>query len=93
MPHKKMKLEAEFFTASNFFGNNLGHNPNPGRVHPEVTREMERRLISTALSNKSTESLEVTVNRSSELLDNNQAHTMMVLKSLSKMNIKCNNDL
>ena len=54
---------------------------------------MKRRPTSTAPSNKSTESLEVTVKRVSELLDKNQVHTLMVLKSLGKMKFKCNNDL
>ena len=93
MPNEKLELEAMFFTASDFPGNNCGYNLNPGRVHPAVTREMKRRPTSTAPSNRSTESLEVTVKRVSDLLDNDQAHTAMVLKNLSKMNIKCNNDL
>ena len=38
-------------------------------------------------------SVKVAVKRVSELLDNDQAQTAMVSKSLSKMNIKYNNEL
>mmetsp|Transcript_30358 Transcript_30358/g.30843 ORF Transcript_30358/g.30843 Transcript_30358/m.30843 type:complete len:195 (-) Transcript_30358:326-910(-) len=91
MSHRKMKLEAVFFTISDFSGNYCGYNLNPGRVHPAVAREMKRRPTSTAPSSKSRKSLEVAVKRVTELLDNNQSHMTMVLKSFSKMNIKCNN--
>ena len=71
MPHEKMELECEFFTGSQFSGNNLGFNPDPGRVHPEVAREMKRRPTSNAPNNKNRESLEVAVKRIRKLLDNN----------------------
>ena len=58
-----------------------------------MAREIKRRPTSTAPSNKSTEILEVTVKRLNELLDNNQTHTAILLKNLSKMNIKYNNDV
>ena len=50
-PHKKMELEAEFFTPSNYPGNDLGNSPNHRRVHTEVARKMKRRPTSTTPSN------------------------------------------
>ena len=93
IPSEKTELEAEFFTTSNFPRNNLGYNPDPGKVHPVVAREMKRRPISTAPSNISPESLVVTMKRVRELLNNDKAYTTMVSKSYIKMGITGNNDL
>ena len=59
MHHEKMKLEAEFITASNFPRNDFGYSPNPGKVYPAVAKEKKRTPTSNASSNKSTESLKV----------------------------------
>ena len=93
MPSEKMELEAEFFAGTNFPKNNFGYNPDPGKVHPVVAREMKRRPTSTAPSNISPGSLKVTMKRVSELMNNNKAYTTMVLKTYSKMGITSNNDL
>ena len=89
MPSGKTELEAEFFTGSNFPGDNLGFNPDPKKVQ----QKMKRRPASTAPSNICLKSLVVMMNRVSELLNNNKAYTTMVLKTYSKMGIMSNNDV
>ena len=69
MAHEKMETEMEYFTSSDFHENRCRYNPHPERVHACVSREMKRRLLSNAPSNKSNESLEVVVRRVSELTD------------------------
>ena len=41
MPHEKGEVEVFYFTGSNFGGNNLGFNMNPGRERPEVARRWQ----------------------------------------------------
>ena len=61
MAHEKMEAEMEYFTGREFHRNMYGYNPHPERVHACVSREMKRRLLSNAPSNKSNESLGVVV--------------------------------
>ena len=61
MLHKKVELEGEFFTGSDFPGNICGYNPNPELVYVTVLREKKRRPTSNAPNNESKESLEVVV--------------------------------
>ena len=63
------------------------------RVRHTVLREKKRRPTSNALDNESKESLEVVVQRVSELLTKGQSDTELVLESFVKMNIKNNYDL
>ena len=71
MPHKKMELEGVYFTGSDFTGNTLGFNPDAGIVYLETAREMARRPMSNAPSNRSLASLQVVVKRVSLLLNKN----------------------
>ena len=57
MPHEKGEVEVVYFTGSDFGGNNLGFNMDPGRVRPEVVHEMARRATSNAPSNLTEDSL------------------------------------
>ena len=68
MPHKKEDLEDEFFTGSDFQGNIYWYNLNPKRVHATVLRENKRRPTSNAPDNESKKSLEVVIQRVSEIL-------------------------
>ena len=69
MAHKKVELEMEYFTGSDFLGNVCGYNLYPERVHASVSGDMKRRPTSNAPNNESKESLEVVVRRVSELLN------------------------
>ena len=93
MLHKKMELECDYFTSSRFSGNNLGFNPEPGRVYPEKARIMKRRPTLNAPSNLSPESLTATVKSISELLNNNQAYITIILNTYGNMGINSNRDL
>eukprot|EP00751_Fragilariopsis_kerguelensis_P019136 CAMPEP_0170844610 /NCGR_PEP_ID=MMETSP0734-20130129/6995_1 /TAXON_ID=186038 /ORGANISM="Fragilariopsis kerguelensis, Strain L26-C5" /LENGTH=96 /DNA_ID=CAMNT_0011213081 /DNA_START=565 /DNA_END=858 /DNA_ORIENTATION=+ len=68
MPHEKGEVKVVHFSGSDFGGNNLGFNMDPGRARPEVTREMTRRPTSNAPSNLMEHSLKVVVRRVSLLL-------------------------
>ena len=65
--------------------NICGYNPNPERVHASVSREKKRRPTSNAPDNESKESLEVVVQRVSELLDKEESCTELVLETFIKM--------
>ena len=93
MPNKKAELEGGFFTGSDFPRNICRFNPNPERVHATVLREKKRRPTSNAPDNESKKSLEVAVQRVSELLTKGQSHVELVLKLFVKMNIRSNHDL
>ena len=56
-------------------------------------RERKRRPISNAPDNENKESLEVVVQRVSELLTKEESYTELVLESFVKMDIKSNHDL
>ena len=55
VPHKKMELEAKFFTSTCFSRNDLGYNSDPGTVHPEVTKETKRSRTSTVSKSRQIE--------------------------------------
>ena len=42
MAHEKAELEFKFFTGSDFPRNVCGYNPNPEKVHADVSREKKR---------------------------------------------------
>ena len=85
MAYEKMELECDYFTNSQFSGNNLGYNSEPGREHPEVAREMTRKPTSNVPSNLSPESLQVAVKRVSLLLNKPHNYTPTVLNTFEEI--------
>ena len=84
------ELHLEFFTGSRCGGIVYGFNMNPGHVRPEKVRELARRSTSNAPLMIDYESLVVTVNRVSELLQpvgNIRSFAQMVLRTLQNMRI------
>mmetsp|Transcript_39620 Transcript_39620/g.44362 ORF Transcript_39620/g.44362 Transcript_39620/m.44362 type:complete len:88 (+) Transcript_39620:612-875(+) len=79
MPHEKGEVKVVHFSGSDFGGNNLGFNMDPGRARPEVTREMTRRPTSNAPSNLMEHSLKVVVRRVSLLLYKHDGYTPSVI--------------
>ena len=93
MLHEMVELEDEFFTSSDFLEHICGFNPISEQAHATGSREKKRKPISNALDDKSKESLEIIVQRVSDLLINRQLHTELVLESVIKINTKSNHDL
>ena len=88
MPNEKAEVEHVYFCGSDYNNNIQGFDMNPGRVHPEVAREMARRPTSNAPSNNTDVSLEVIVRRVALLLNKPEGYVQPVLDAFHKIGIR-----